>query len=181
MRLCGRNKAYLSIAVNPDRTVFSLSLKEGSPVYYRVYKHANLVPGLGALLPRYLPGRITKVLSKTCVMIESSVTKKILNRHISDIHPVVTENRFVSTDTGEQGMRKLMQDMNLESTKELESEQAQLDALDETKPALEEMERQVRLERQFEMPKTQSHDESQEPETPARRSRRLQGLPPEHP
>ena len=176
-----KHKAYLSIAVNPDRTVFSLSLKEGSPVYYRVYKHANLVPGLGALLPRYLPGRITKVLSKTCVMIESSVTKKILNRHISDIHPVVTENRFVSTDTGEQGMRKLMQDMNLESTKELESEQAQLDALDETKPALEEMERQVRLERQFEMPKDQSHSESQEPEKTARRSRRLQGLPPEHP
>ena len=141
-----------------------------------------MVPGLSALLPKFLPGRITKILSKSSVMVKSDVTDKIINRHVSDIHPMITDNRFVSTENAEVGMRKLMEDMNLESTKELEAEETQLEVLEDTKAALEKAEKRVRFERVLEPvsadQERQQLDEQPEPQE-LRRSRRLRGLNPD--
>ena len=141
-----------------------------------------MVPGLSALLPKFLPGRITKILSKSSVMVKSDVTDKIINRHVSDIHPMITDNRFVSTENAEVGMRKLMEDMNLESTKELEAEETQLEVLEDTKAALEKAEKRVRFERVLE-PVSADQEKEQLDEQPKpqelRRSRRLRGLNPD--
>ena len=141
-----------------------------------------MVPGLSALLPKFLPGRITKILSKSSVMVKSDVTDKIINRHVSDIHPMITDNRFVSTENAEVGMRKLMEDMNLESTKELEAEETQLEVLEDTKAALKKAEKRVRFERVLE-PVSADQEREQLDKQPKpqelRRSRRLRGLNPD--
>ena len=115
-------------------------------------------------------------------MVKSDVTDKIINRHVSDIHPMITDNRFVSTENAEVGMRKLMEDMNLESTKELEAEKTQLEVLEDTKAALKKAEKRVRFERVLEPvsadQERQQLDEQPEPQE-LRRSRRLRGLNPD--
>ena len=79
-------------------------------------------------------------------------------------------------------MRKLMEDMNLESTKELEAEETQLEVLEDTKAALEKAEKRVRFERVLE-PVSADQERQQLDEQPKpqelRRSRRLRGLNPD--
>ena len=188
------HKVFLSVAVNPARTVHSLNLNEGSAVFYRVYKHPHLVDGIGSLLPKFLPGVITKVISKTTVMIRSDVTKKLVNRHVSDIHPQTATSRFVSTETGEQGFRRRMTDMTsgLEAGRELDDESTQLTVLEHTKNAVENAENRARTNNDLQPspPQEENDQPAVRPKQPTglrrpapsaeRRSRRLQGKQPEY-
>ena len=110
-------------------------------------RHPQLIDGLGGLLPKFLKGRILRVLSKTSFLIKSDVTDKILNRYISDLHPCETSSRFVALENAEEGLKAFMSDAGgLESIKEMEEEEIQLKALTGNEEALEAGERDNRMD-----------------------------------
>ena len=157
-----------------------MNITVGTNVWYRVFKHADLIDGLGALLPKYLKGKIVRVLSKTSFLIRSDVTNRLINRYIGDIHPCETSTRFIALDNGEEGMKKLMKEVTggMESHRELESEQTQIEALTRNDEALEKAEHENREDFARTNPEFSMIDENQEQEP--RKSRRLRGDQPEY-
>ena len=108
-------------------------------------------------------------------MVESELSGRVMNRHIQDIHPMRADSRFVSHETGEEGWKKYMQDISLESTKELESEESQLEIVKDTGEALKRTDREARQYNQSKDLEWLAGD----PKPALRRSRRLQKLEPE--
>ena len=177
-----KHKTYISVAVNPDKTINSLNLKVGSKVWYRVFKHPRLVDGLGSLLPGWLGATIVRVFSKTTVLVESDLTGRLLNRHISDIQPRYAETRFLSTENSEEGFKALTKEMcgGLEGIRELETEAQQMQMLEGAKESLKKGEAQVRRSKQMREGSTERDTDPvvRPKQMPLRRSRRQRGLSP---
>ena len=168
--------AYLCVASNPHTTANSLRLEKGMKVFYKMFRHPQLIDGISSLLPKFAAGTIHDVLSKTSVMVRSDLTGRLINRHVSDVHPAQINNRFVSKITGAEGFKRLANDVSgsLGAHGELPDEESQIRAAEDNREVLMETEKQIRLEAK---PDDQPDDERRAFEP--RRSRRLQGEKPD--
>ena len=78
----------ISIARSPFRTVHEFNIKVGSVVYYRIHQYSPKVAHLTALLPKWKIGQVEKILGPSSLVISDKKTKKLINRHLTDVSPL---------------------------------------------------------------------------------------------
>ena len=77
--------SFVSVKTNTNRTFYGQGVCEGDQIYYRVFSHPKLVTcGLKTLMPKFMMGKVMKILGATSALIKSDSTKNYLTRHISD-------------------------------------------------------------------------------------------------
>ena len=87
--------SYLSIQRTHAKTIHSMELNVGDPVYYRTFATPHSTPrGMKTLLPRFLIGTIFRILGPTSLAIKDGQSGSILTRHISDICEFHPPTRF---------------------------------------------------------------------------------------
>ena len=121
----------------------ALGIEKGSQVWYRVFKHPQLVDGLGSLMPKWLPGKVEECVSKTSFLIASDATGRLISRHISDLHPAEVSHKFSSQDNAEMGFKKLIGEAT-GATQELEKPEDQMDATLNNRDVIDEVDDKMR-------------------------------------
>ena len=81
-------KAYLSVARPKLHTCESLGITEGSRIYFKVYEYSNRLAYFSSLLPKFQSGQVTKIISRTSVLVRNDATGKIVSRHLTDVFPM---------------------------------------------------------------------------------------------
>ena len=89
---------FLSVQRPHTKSLYTLELQRGSPVYFRVFAQPQSTPrGLHSMMPKFLVGSIKRLNGPTSAVIETP-DGKIITRNISDIMPYYPSTRFASNE-----------------------------------------------------------------------------------
>ena len=81
-------QAYLSVARPKLHTCESLGITVGSRVYLKVFEYGPKLAYFSSLLPKFNSGQVTKVVSRTSILVRNDATGKVVSRHLTDIFPM---------------------------------------------------------------------------------------------